>query len=198
MSKSQPLKQGEKVLFAIVGAFFVAALIGYVALETIRLTSDKPLFATRTHFNLSEEGKRGSQLFREARCTSCHRAMRNGTNMGLSLDGTGSRRTRDWVYQFLVDPEPTYGAATLDHGAFPKEAAYVAELPVENLRAIAVFLSELRSEQGSPSSPVPPEGKSEFIDSMVRMWAPAEWQEKYTDVRTRDDETTVAEEPPRE
>ena len=183
MIKHQPLKQGEKALFTIVGVFFIAAIIGYVSLETIRLRSDKPLFQTRTHFDLTEEGKRGSLLFRKARCTSCHRAMRNGTNMGLSLDGTGSRRTEEWLFNFLVNPEQTYGAATLDHGAFPKEAAYVADLPKEDLRTIAVFISELTADQGSPAAPVPPGGRSEFIDSMVNIWAPDEWKAKYGDVR---------------
>ena len=185
MSTKQGLKQGEKVLFGIFSVFMVAAVAGYIVLETIRLTSEKPIFETKTHFNLSEEGKRGSMVFRESRCTACHRAMRNGTNMGLSLDGIGSRRTKTWLFDFLRRPEAMYGAVTLDHGFPPKEAAYVSGLAENDLHAIAVFLSELKAEQGSASSPIPPEGKSEFIDSMLEIFAPAEWQEKYQDVREK-------------
>lgn len=184
--KKQPMKSGEKILFLTVAVFIVLAVIAYIALETYRLTSDKPIFETKTSFIFSEQGKRGSQLFREARCTSCHRALRNGTNMGLSLDGVGSYRTLDWLVRFLADPEAVYGSPTLDHGPAPKEAAYVAELPEADRYAIAVFISELKAEQGSVSAPMPPEGRSQFVDDMVKMWAPKHWDEKYTDIREND------------
>lgn len=186
MSKKQALKKGEKILFGVFGAFFVLAVIGYIALETVRFNSDKPMYANSTHFNLSEVGLRGSKIFREARCTSCHRAMRNGTNMGLSLDGVGSRRTLNWLNAFFLNPEETYKIQTVDHGLPPKEAAYVTNLPISDRQAIAVFLSELRSDQGSPSAQRPPEGRSAFVDNMVEMWAPESWKEKYTDIRTKD------------
>ena len=183
--KKQILKTGEKVLFAIVGVFILLAIIAYIMLETYRLSSDKPMFETKTNYDFTELGSKGSQIFRQSRCTSCHRALRNGTNMGLSLDGVGSLRTYEWLYSFLKDPENTYGAATIDHGPSPKEAAYVAKMSDDDLKAMATFISELKSEQGSASAPVPPEGRSEFIDSMVKTWAPKEWEQKYGDVRDK-------------
>ena len=188
-SKKQLLKTGEKVLFGIAGVFILLAVIAYIILESYRITSDKPMFESKTSFDFSKTGSAGSALFREARCTSCHRALRNGTNMGLSLDGVGSLRTYEWLYDFLKNPEQTYGAATIDHGAAPKEAAYVAQLPDENLKAIAQFISELKAEQGSASAPMPPDGRSEFIDSMVKTWAPEDWKEKYSDVREKNKTT---------
>lgn len=184
--KKQPLKQGERLLFGVFGIFIAAALIGYVVLEVVRMNADTPMFTVKTHYKFSEEGLRGSQVFREARCTSCHRAMRNGTNMGLNLDGIGSKRTEEWIYTFLVNPEATYGATTLDHGSAPKEGAYVARMPEGELRAIASFLSGLRSDRGSASAPLPPEGKSGFIDSVVGAVAPEAWKDKYQDVRERE------------
>lgn len=183
--KKQILKTGEKVLFAIVGVFILLAIIAYIMLETYRLSSDKPMFETKTNYDFTELGSKGSQIFRQSRCTSCHRALRNGTNMGLSLDGVGSLRTYEWLYNFLKNPENTYGAATIDHGPSPKEAAYVAKMPDDDLKAMATFISELKSEQGSASAPMPPEGRSEFIDSMVKTWAPKEWEQKYGDVRDK-------------
>ena len=183
--KKQILKTGEKVLFAIVGVFVLLAIIAYIMLETYRLSSDKPMFETKTNYDFTELGSKGSQIFRQSRCTSCHRALRNGTNMGLSLDGVGSLRTYEWLYSFLKEPENTYGAATIDHGPSPKEAAYVARMSDDDLKAMATFISELKSEQGSASAPVPPEGRSEFIDSMVKTWAPKEWEQKYGDVRDK-------------
>ena len=183
--KKQPLKSGEKVLFGIVAAFMVLAMIGYAALETYRHSRTEPLFETKTHYNFSEEGQLGSVLFRESGCTACHRALRNGTNMGLSLDGVGSARTLEWLVSFLSNPEKTYDANTIDHGPAPKEAAYVARLPEKDRHAIAVFISELKADQGSSSAPVPPEGRSEFIDGMVKVWAPKDWKEKYEDIREK-------------
>ncbi|MBI3772366.1 MAG: cytochrome c [Gammaproteobacteria bacterium] len=183
MAGKQGLKQGEKVLFAIFAAFVVFAVIGYIAMETIRMRSDKPLYAVTTHYDFSTLGKKGSKIFREARCTSCHRAVRNGTNMGLSLDGVGSKRTQEWLLNFMRDPEATFGSATLDHGPLPKEASYVAEMPVDQLQAIAAFLSELRADRGSPAAEQPPEGRSDFIDNMLKWLAPENWKDKYQDVR---------------
>ncbi len=186
MSKEkQPLKSGEKILFGIVAVFIGLAVIAYVALETYRMTRPEPLFANKTHYNFSEAGHLGSRLFRESRCTACHRALRNGTNMGLSLDGVGSVRTLDWLVAFLADPEEIYAAKTFDHGPKPKEAAYVAEMPKEDRYAIAVFISELKAERGSSSAAMPPEGRSDFIDNMVGAWAPADWKERFQDIRTK-------------
>lgn len=192
MAAKQYLKTGEKVLFGIVGVFIVLAMIAYVILETYRLSRDEPLFENKTNYTFSDKGAIGSAIFRESQCTSCHRALRNGTNMGLSLDGKGSSRSYEWIYKFLKNPEQTYGEVTIDHGAKPKEAAYVSEMPDEKLQAIAQFISELKSEQGSASAPVPPEGRSEFIDNMVKAWAPKEWQEKYKDVRTKSADDDVS------
>lgn len=186
MGKRNPLKIGEKILFGIFGIFIVLATVSYIVLEIVRSSSPEPMFQVRTHYDLSTLGETGSRIFRESRCTSCHRAMRNGTNMGLNLDGVGSKRTAEWLYQFLTQPEANYPTRTLDHGARPKEAAYVAELPDESLKAIATFLSELRSDQGSASSPMPPPEKSAFIDNMLKAWAPESWKEKYQDVRETD------------
>ncbi len=183
MAGKQPLKQGEKLLFGIFGIFLVAAVIGYVALEAFRLMSDKPMFEVRTHYTFTEQGKQGSRIFREARCTACHRAMRNGTNMGLNLDGIGSKRSEEWLLKFMRDPEATYGAPTLDHGFAPKEAAYVSSLPLADLEAIAAFLSGLKSDQGAASSPLPPKGASGFIDGALETFAPEEWKDKYRDIR---------------
>ena len=46
--------------------------------------------------------------------------------MGVSLDGLGSKHDVDYFYNFLKHPEQTYGAKTMDHGAPPKDAAYVS------------------------------------------------------------------------
>ncbi len=183
----QPLKSGERVLLIMCGVIFFLAIATYGALEAMRIRSDKPVFVQRTHFDFSEEGKRGSELYRLARCSSCHRALRSGTSMGLSLDGLGSKHSLEWIVQFLHEPEKTYGSPTLDHGYAPKEAAYVASLPPQDLHAIAVFLSELKADRGAADAEAPPEGRSEFIDNMVKAWAPDDWKDRFQDIRERVD-----------
>lgn len=176
------LKRGEKILFGVIALLCVFALSSFVMLEVIRAHSDKPLYANATHFDFSEEGLRGSSLFRYKGCTSCHRAVRNGTNMGLDLDGIGSRRSLDYLIAFLRDPEATYGTRTVDHG--PNKAAQdVAELSEADRHALAVFLSELRAVQGSPDARLPPQGKSGFVDEMVKEWAPEDWKASHKDLR---------------
>jgi len=182
---SQPLKPGEKILFTVAGVFVVFAVIAFIIMQFVIAKSDKPIFEQKTHASLSAEGQIGSEIFRVEGCTTCHRALRNGTNMGQTadLDGIGSRRTAEWMYAFLTEPEKNYGYETMDHRAGQRSAAYVALMPKKDLHAIAVFLSELKSEQGSSSAPMPPKGESPFIDSMVKTWAPPSWKEKYRDVR---------------
>lgn len=188
MSKKQSLKQGEKILLGIFGVFIVLAVIAYGILEYIRYNKTEPMFVSTTHYNLSAEGNQGSRLFRESRCTSCHRALQNGTNMGLSLDGIGSRSSQAWLYSFLINPEEVYyevhQAKTFDHGP-GKEGNYVTQMDKEELRLISIFLSQLTADQGSSSSHRPPKGKSEFIDAMLGMFAPEDWEEKHQDIREK-------------
>lgn len=178
-------KRGEKILFGVIALIGVFALASFIMMEVIRSRMDRPMYADATHFDFSKEGLQGSALFRYKRCTSCHRAVRNGTNMGLDLDGIGSRRDLAYLVNFLKDPGATYSTRTVDHGPAPKEAAYVAQLPEAERHAIAVFLSELRASRGSPDAPAPPPERSGFIDEMVRVWAPENWKAEHQDVRDR-------------
>ena len=176
------MKLGEKLLFGGFALIGIMAFASWLVLEVVRSRLDKPMYPV-LQYNFSAEGLRGSEIFRTAGCTICHRAMRNGTNMGLVLDGVGSKRTLEYLNKFLIDPEATYPGTTMDHGP-SKGAAFVAKLPQADLQAIAVFLSELRANPGSNASRLPPVGgESKFIDEMVRMWAPDSWKSEYKDVR---------------
>ncbi len=176
------LKRGEKILFGAVILLCVLAVIGFVGMEIIRANMSKPMYENTTQYNFSEEGLHGSSLFRYRGCTSCHRAVRNGTNMGLDLDGIGSKRSLQYLTNFLKDPEATYETRTVDHG--PNKAAQgVAKLPEDERHALAVFLSELRAVQGSPAARLPPDGRSGFVDEMVKDLAPEEWKKGHKDVR---------------
>jgi hypothetical protein len=180
--KSGGLRLGEKILFGIAALFVVFAVISFVGMEIYRAHSGKKMYASASTFNFSEQGRAGSERFRELGCSNCHRAVRNGTNHGVNLDGIGSRRSMDYLVAFLRLPENTYQTQTLEHGP-GKRAAYVADLPESDLHSLAIFLSELKALQGSPDARLPVEAHSGFIDEMVKIWAPSSWKSQYHDVR---------------
>lgn len=180
--KNSGLRRGEKVLFGIAGLFLLFAVISFIGMEIYRAHSGKKMYALTSHFDFSPEGLKGSERFRDLGCTSCHRAVRNGTNNGVLLDGIGSKRSLDYLVAFLHHPETTYPSQTMDHGP-DKGAAYVAELSESDLHSLAIFLSELKATQGSPDARMPVEGRSGFIDEMVKIWAPSSWKSEYHDVR---------------
>lgn len=177
------MKLGEKILFGVVGLLVVITVISFISLESIRHHSAKPLFPILTHYEFSAEGEKGYGIYQQRGCYECHHAVGSGTSMGVSLDGMGSKHDAEYFYNFLKNPEKTYGAKTLDHGMPPKDAAYVSELPDEELRSMAVFVSELKADQGSSSSFEPPAEQSSFVDAMVQMWTPAGWKTSFTDIR---------------
>ena len=177
------MKKGEKILFGFVALIVIIALGNFAVLEWLGFTSKKPLYTVKTHYDFSDEGLRGFHLYRQSQCYSCHRAVGSGTNMGLNLDGIGSNHSLDYLYSFLKEPEKTYRAKTVGHGKAPKEAGYVSSLPDADLHAIAVFLSQLKADQGSASAFEPPKGESSFIDAMLDMWVPEGWRNQFKDVR---------------
>ncbi|MGA7596113.1 MAG: c-type cytochrome [Gallionella sp.] len=177
------MKKGEKILFGVVAFLVVVTVINFTVLENVSHNSDKPLYPILTHYDFSPAGMRGYSIYEHDNCYDCHKAVGSGTSMGVTLDGLGSEHDVNYFYNFLKFPEKTYGARTLDHGAPPKDAAYVSSLPDSDLHDIAIFLSELKSDQGSSSSFEPPKGESSFIDTMVDMWTPAGWRSKYRDIR---------------
>lgn len=179
------MKKGEKILLGIIGLLVLVTIIGGVSMEWVRQHTDKPMFPILTHYDFSGDGLQGFTLYRQSNCNACHRAVGSGTSMGVSLDGLGSKHDVNYFYNFLKYPEQTYGAKTLDHGAPPKDAAYVSALPDADLHTMAVFLSQLKSDQGSSSSFEPPKGESSFIDAMLDMWVPDLWRGQYKDIRVK-------------
>ncbi len=49
-------------------------------------------------------GIQGEAVFRRESCFSCHEVFGNGASYGPSLDGVGSRRTNEWLHEYLRAP----------------------------------------------------------------------------------------------
>lgn len=177
------MKLGEKILFWIVGLLVVITVINFTALQKASHSSDKPLYPILTHYDFTPAGLRGYTIYEHNNCYDCHKAVGSGTSMGVTLDGLGSKHDLNYFYNFLKYPEKTYGAETMSHGAPPKDAAYVSSLPDSDLHDMAVFVSELKADQGSSTAYEPPKGESSFIDTMLYMWTPEGWRSKYQDIR---------------
>jgi Cytochrome c. len=185
--KWKGLRAGEKILFGIVIFLGFVVVQNFASLEWIGYHSPKPLYPILTHYDFSPDGKKGSVLFRTDWCTECHRAIGNGTSSVLDLDGEGSRRSEKWIEAFLAEPAKNYGAPTFDHGP-TQDAAWVAKLPAQDRHYLAVFLSELTADRGAPDAKMPPQGKSSFIDDMLRVWAPESWRIGFSDIRNKERE----------
>jgi cbb3-type cytochrome oxidase cytochrome c subunit len=48
----------------------------------------------------------GEAIYRREGCNACHRVFGNGATYGPSLDGVGSRRSAQWLRQYLEEPKP--------------------------------------------------------------------------------------------
>jgi cbb3-type cytochrome oxidase cytochrome c subunit len=52
----------------------------------------------------SVASKRGEIVFKREGCFGCHEMLANGATYGPNLDGIGSRRTKDWLTEFMKAP----------------------------------------------------------------------------------------------
>ena len=75
------LRLGEKILFGMAAVFVVFAVASFIAMEIYRAHSGKKMYAATTHFDFSQEGRVGSERFRDLGCTNCHRAFATAPTM---------------------------------------------------------------------------------------------------------------------
>src|SRR5258706_8017603 len=94
------LKRGEQLMFGV-AALVVLAAVGKDAMQP-RAAGTAP---ARDFYEWSEAGRQGHALYLELGCNNCHRAMAVG-EVGVApvLDGSGTRRTREWLQGYFADP----------------------------------------------------------------------------------------------
>jgi len=145
------LKTGEKVLFGAVGLLILVAIQNYVVMEWIRMSSDKPMYPIRTHYEFAGEGFSRLGVVSHAQLHQLPQGGRQRHEHGPGARRHGSRHDLAYISSFLHDPEANYSGHTVEPWTAPKEAAYVARLPEDELRAIAIFLSQLKADRGAPA-----------------------------------------------
>ena len=144
------LRTGEKVTFLVSGFLGVVA----VTLMLLARCGVIHMFDTTDVYEFTAQSKAGYQVYKEKGCNSCHVAFKMGEwGVGPSLDGEGTRRTREWVSAYLENPAQAY-ANTRHNGKFATDFKDVSSNEKALLEA---FLMSLKALPGSPNYPKPPE-----------------------------------------
>ena len=107
----------------------------------------------RDYYEWNDTSLKGHALYRQLGCNSCHRALGVG-EIGVApvLDGTGTKRTFEWLQQYFKDPE-TLVPGTAHNGSLGPDFRTFDE--TEQTLLVA-FLFALKANPGSPNYPVPP------------------------------------------
>lgn len=115
------LRAGEWLVLG--GAALIAAFAAVVG--TIIYVKPPPV---QYRYFESPRTQAGEALYRRSGCGACHRILGNGAAIGPALDGIGSRRSREWLLDFLSRGHKGFGPPA------PAERA-----------ALATYLEALRS-----------------------------------------------------
>lgn len=142
------MKLGEKLMFGFAGVLSIAGVAR--GLQVIQ--SDEPK-KVRDYYEWTEEGLEGHALYRRSGCNSCHRALNSG-EIGVApvLDGTGTRRTAEWIDSYLRDPVSLVPGSAHDGSLGPDFRA----LNQADRELLTAFLFALKAAPGSRNYPVPP------------------------------------------
>ena len=128
-----------------------ALIVAYAALVGVLIYSKPP--PVRFTYRESASAASGETIFRREGCLSCHELFGNGTTYGPALDGTGSRRSRPWLREYLRSPRPGVG----DRPYRLRMPAYDT-LEADELDALVAYLEALREldADGRVIDPPPP------------------------------------------
>lgn len=120
----------------IVGSVLIIAFA--VVVGTVIYTKPPPVQFTYVATELTTKGE---VIYRREGCLSCHEIFGNGASYGPSLDGIGSRRTKDWLIRYIKSPWPGVSVKPYRLRMPPYENLSSNELDV-----LAEFLLALKSE----------------------------------------------------
>ncbi len=126
------LKAGEWIVLA--GSGLIAAFAVLVGV----LIYLKPPPSEFTYLE-TEKTRIGEAIYRREACGSCHRINSTGPTYGPQLDGEGSRRSREWLADYLRNPRAGVGEKPY-RLAMPS----YAHLPPTDLEALVVYLEAFK------------------------------------------------------
>lgn len=142
------LKLGEKILFGFSALVIVmAAVRGYQV-----ITREEPSMP-KHYYEWDEVGLQGHYVYREMGCNSCHKAMGVGeAGVAPVLDGVGTRRTEEWLQQYLTNPGQLVPGTAHDGSLGPD----FRTLQMDERKLLTAYLFGLKANPNSPNYPVRP------------------------------------------
>ena len=133
-------------MFTFAGLVVVAAVAhGYRQFTA----TERPV--PKHFYEWDETGLQGHLLYRAKGCKNCHRSMGTG-EVGVApvLDGVGTRRTAEWLYDYLTDP----GALVPGTAHYGNLGPDFRKLNDDERTKLTAYLAGLRANPNSPNYPI--------------------------------------------
>ncbi len=139
-----------RALVLLVGVLLLAACGGEGASsseEASGRTSDLPVREPTGAVD-PELADRGRQLFKTRGCVSCH-TFGEGRRVGPDLEGVADRRTFEWTYHMVLDPDSMVQNDSIARALLSEYFTPMSDQNVrpEEFRALWEYM---RSESGAP------------------------------------------------
>ncbi|MDH5527597.1 MAG: c-type cytochrome [Nitrospirota bacterium] len=145
------LKQGERVLFFMVGVMLLFGAVFWL----LAITHVTDVLRVRDIYEESPLANEGFKLVQDAGCRNCHSVLKIGEwGLAPSLDGEGTRHDYMWIRAYLEDPARQMQGKTLHDGRY---ASDFSEFSPPQKDRIATFLFAQKSMPGSANHPQPPQ-----------------------------------------
>ncbi len=143
------MKTGERVVFFLAGLMISVVMILYV-LGQFHIIN---FWSTNDIYVFNKQTEAGYKVYQRSGCRDCHVIYGVGDFAGPDMDGEGTRRTREWLTQYLADPKKIVPNTRHD-GLF---ATNFSEMPPADKKKLIDLMISLKSLPGSPNYPKPPQ-----------------------------------------
>ena len=140
------MKKGEKLIFALIGLIAVVSVVyqGWQVANVAEEDPGIPYYSTASNELSDKAGK----LIRKHSCRECHKIFfLNDLTQNVpspSLDGIGSLRTEEWLYNYFSagNPQEIIPSRLKQRFQMPS----LAHLPEEDRRVLAAYMASLKVE----------------------------------------------------
>ncbi len=140
------MKKGEKLILALIGVLAVVSVV-YKGWQVSNETEEDPgipYYSTAS----SELSDKAGKLLREHSCKECHKLFfLNNLTQNVpspSLDGIGSLRSEEWLYNYFSAENPQEIIPTRLKPRFKMPS--LAHLPEDDRRVLAAYMASLKVE----------------------------------------------------
>ncbi len=140
------MKKGEKLIFALIGLIAVVSVV-YQGWQVANVTEEDPgipYYSTASNELSDKAGK----LIRKHSCRECHKIFfLNDLTQNVpspSLDGIGSLRTEEWLYNYFSAENPQEIVPSRLKQRFQMPS--LAHLSEEDRRVLAAYMASLKVE----------------------------------------------------